>query len=138
MDSLDPNNSYKKPILKLTVAGKEDMTVNRFVRQVRMKYWSRLFNDSRFTGNMTSNLRKADREKVNELADYDFSYYNVKSIQEQMARNLVRGVEECIVKLFDELSYQYADSDELSKNIHYYNGWKTNKAWIINLSLIHI
>ena len=85
---------------------------------------------------MTSNLRKAYREKVNELADYDFSYYNVKSIQEQMARNLVRGVEECIVKLFDELSYQYAYSDELSKNIHYYNGWKTNKAWIINRKVV--
>lgn len=136
MDSLDPNNSYKKPILNLTVAGKEDMTVNRFVRQVRMKYWSRLFNDSRFTGNMTSNLREAYRDKVNELADYDFSYYNVKSIQEQMIRNLVRGVEECIVKLFDELSYQYSYSDELSKNIHYYNGWKTNKAWIINRKVV--
>ena len=34
------------------------------------------------------------------------------------------------------ISHQYAYSDELSNNIHYYNGWKTNKAWYINKKVI--
>ena len=38
--------------------------------------------------------------------------------------------------LFDELSYQYSFNSEFGKNIHYYNGWKTNKCWIINKKVI--
>ena len=45
-----------------------------------------------------------------------------------MSRNLVKGVEDCIIKLFDELFYQHSYDNDLSKNIHYYNGWKTNKS----------
>jgi hypothetical protein len=37
--------------------------------------------------------------------------------------------------LFDELSHQYSYYDS-SSNIHLYNGWKTNKAWIINKKVI--
>lgn len=51
-------------------------------------------------------------------------------------KNLVRGIEECIIELFDKLSYQYAYDDELRNNIHYYNGWKTNKCWYINKKVI--
>lgn len=136
MDSLDMDDAYKKPIIRMKIGEKDEISVNSFVRSVRKKYWSRLFNDRRFTANMTSNLRDEYRSMVHELADYDFSFYNIKTIQEEMSRNLSAGIEECIIKLFDELSYQYAYSDELSKNIHYYNGWKTNKAWIINKKVI--
>ena len=85
---------------------------------------------------MTSNLLSEYRTQINKLADYDFSCFNIKTIQADIAKKLVKGVEECIVKLFDELSFQYSYSDELGRNIHYYNGWKTNKAWIINKKVI--
>lgn len=136
LDSLDKDNAYSQPILRLTVGQKSELSVNAFVRRVREKYWSRLFNDKRFTRNMTSNLLEKYRGLVHDLRDYDFSYFNIKTLQEEMTRSLSSGIEECIIKLFDELSYQYSYSDELSKNIHYYNGWKTNKAWIINKKVI--
>lgn len=113
-----------------------EVTENEFLKVVRLKYWTSIFNDSRFTGHMTSNLLSEYRTQINKLADYDFSCFNIKTIQADIAKKLVKGVEECIVKLFDELSFQYSYSDELSKNIHYYNGWKTNKAWIINKKVI--
>ena len=136
LDSLDKDNAYSQPILQLTVGQKSELSVNAFVRRVREKYWSRLFNDKRFTRNMTSNLLEKYRGLVHDLRDYDFSYFNIKTLQEEMTRSLSSGIEECIIKLFDELSYQYSYSDELSKKIHYYNGWKTNKAWIINKKVI--
>lgn len=113
-----------------------EVTENEFLKVVRLKYWTSIFNDSRFTGHMTSNLLSEYRTQINKLADYDFSYFNIKTIQADIAKKLVKGVEECIVKLFDELSFQYSYSDELGRNIHYYNGWKTNKAWIINKKVI--
>jgi hypothetical protein len=38
--------------------------------------------------------------------------------------------------LFDELSHKYYWDKDVSKNIHYYNGWKTNKSWFINEKVI--
>jgi len=113
-----------------------EVTENEFLKVVRLKYWTSIFNDSRFTGHMTSNLLSEYRTQIDKLADYDFSCFNIKTIQADIAIKLVKEVEECIVKLFDELSFQYSYSDELGRNIHYYNGWKTNKAWIINKKVI--
>lgn len=121
-------NPYAKPLIQLKVNGTDDFTINDYVKNVRNKYWTALFQDSRFTNGMTSNLLDEYRKKVDALADYDFSLYNIYTIQLEMSKNLTKRIEDCIIGLFDELSYQYSYSNELDKNIHYYNGWKTNKC----------
>ena len=40
--------------------------------------------------------------QVDVLADYDFNLYNIKTLQIQMTQNLISGIEECIINLFDE------------------------------------
>lgn len=127
--------AYNMPILEMKILG-QNLEINEFVRVVRKKYWTALFQNPLIVGNMTTNQLEEYRGKVEELSGYDFSYYNIKTLQEEMSRNLTKGVEDCIIKLFDVLSYQYAYDNELSKNIHYYNGWKTNKSWIINKKVI--
>lgn len=129
------DNSYNTSILQMTINNKQ-LSTNAFVKEVRKKYWNALFANPKFTGNMTSNLFNKYHDQVYELANYDFSEYNIRTIQIEMSKNLVQGIEDCIIELFDKLSHQYAYSDELSNNIHYYNGWKTNKAWYINKKVI--
>lgn len=136
LDSSLGSSKYCYPMIEMKLNQGRKLTANGFVELVRRKYWSALFKNERFTKGMTSNLRNEYLAKVNELAAYDFSHYNILTIQESMCRELVRGVEDCIVQIFDELSYQYSYESELSKNIHYYNGWKTNKSWIINKKVI--
>ena len=127
--------TYNAPILTLKI-GNEELSTNRFVKRVRAKYWDALFKNPKFTENMTSNLSSEYLSKVEELANYDFSMYNIRCIQIEMSQNLVKGIEDCIIHLFDELSYQYSWFPETSKNIHYFNGWQTNKSWIINKKVI--
>ena len=129
------DSSYNQPILMMKIHDRP-LSTNAFVREVRCKYWTALFNNPKFTGKMTSNLSHKYYNQVAELADYDFSEYNIQTIQIEMSKNLVKGIEDCIIELFDKLSHQYAYSDELQNNIHYYNGWKTNKAWYINKKVI--
>ncbi len=128
------NKNYDN-ILHMEVA-KSQLSINGYVEQVRMKYWETLFKDKRITGNMTSNLIAKYSAMVNELKGYEFSVYNIKTLQLEMSRHLVEGVEECIIKLFDELSYQHSWYPEMQKNIRYYNGWATNKAWIVGKKVI--
>lgn len=130
----EEDNKYCKPILELTCNG-HNLSVNAFVRAMRGKYWRTLFADRRITGEMTENLYNEFTSKVEELKDYEFSVYNIKQLQMEMSKALVSGIEDCIISLFDELTHQYSWYDS-SANIHYYNGWATNKAWIINKKVI--
>lgn len=136
MDDLSKENKYSKPILQLKIGENGDLSECKFVKLVRHKYWTALFSDQRFTGPMTSDMAKTYREKVNELVNYDFSISNIKELQVQMCGNLVEGIEATIMKLFDDLSFVHSWSSEYDTNVHYYNGWATNKAWYVNKKVI--
>ncbi len=129
------DNKYASPILELKGDG-FTLGINAYVEQVRMKYWRALFQDKRITGQMTSNLQQSYISKVSELKDYEFSAYNIKSLQVEMSKELIKGIEDCIIALFDELTDKHSWYPECEKNIHYYNGWRTNKSWIINKKVI--
>ncbi len=125
--------SYRTPIITMKVCDGA-ASVNRYVKAVRRKYWSALFKNPKFTRGMTSEMQGSYLSKVGELENYDFNKYNIRTIQIEMLNHMTQSIEKCIVDLFDELSYRHSMGCE--KNIHYFNGWKTNKAWIINRKVI--
>jgi len=109
---------------------------NSYIKNIRKKYWNTLFASEQFMGLFTSNLRSEYQNKVKELCDYDFSLYNIYTIKIQLNKHMVKSVEETILKLFEEFSNKHHYYDEMSRNVHYYNGWKTNKAHKINKKII--
>lgn len=128
-------------ILSLDLACNRDkyknmLSINGFIREVRGKYWSALFKNEKFIGNLTGNLQRDYYNKIEQLKDYDFSLYNIFELKIDMSKKVVKGIENTILSLFEELSNKYHYYDEMSKNIHYYNGWKTNKSYIINKKVI--
>lgn len=125
MDIIDNRDKYNSKL-----------SINEYIREVRKKYWKALFENPKFIGQLTNNLQQDFYNKVEEMKDYDFSLYNIYQLKIDMQKKVVKGIEDTIIELFDELSHKYSYWDEASKNIHYYNGWKTNKAWIINKKVI--
>ena len=85
---------------------------------------------------MSNDLQTDYYNRVDELKEYDFSLYNICTIRCEMQNKTVKGIEDTILDLFEEFSNKHHWYDEMSKNIHYYNGWKTNKAWIVNKKVI--
>ena len=77
-------------------------------------------------------MQRAYYNKVEELKDYEFSLHNIYELKIDMSKKVVKGIEDTIISLFDELSSKYSYYDECTNNIHYFNGWRTNKAWIVN------
>ncbi|WP_395546766.1 MULTISPECIES: DUF4942 domain-containing protein [unclassified Lacrimispora] len=112
------------------------LSVNGFIREVRGKYWTALFHNEKFIGQLTENLQQDFYNRLEDLKDYDFSLYNIYELKIEMQKKVVSGVEETIISLFDELSHKYYWDKDTSSNIHYYNGWKTNKSWFINEKVI--
>ena len=128
-------------ILQMDIIGNRDkynnkLSINEYIREVRKKYWKALFENKQFIGQLTNKLQQEFYNKVEEMKEYDFSLYNIYQLKIDMQKKVVKGIEETIIELFDELSHKYSYWDETSKNIHYYNGWKTNQAWIINKKVI--
>lgn len=130
------NNTYSSPTIELRVNNSTSFDTNTYVKLVRSKYWEALFKDKRFTGRMTNNQYSEYANKVKELANYDFSLHNIMQLKIEMTENLVKGIEETIINLFDELSHQYSWEPGTTRNIHYYNGWRTNCSFMINSKVI--
>ena len=129
-----------KDIIKLEIKDKytNDTSTdeNYYIKKVRAKYWTSLFSNEKFMGQFTSNLKQKYHDKVRELVDYDFSLYNIYSIRVQINKEMIQGVEDTILALFEELSYKHSYYNEMSKNIHYFNGWMHNSAFKINRKVI--
>jgi len=131
-----------RPIIELKIGDKGSLEslsdlVNRYLRRLRTKYWTILVNDPRYTGQYTSNLQTDLRSKLEDLKDYDFSVFNIERLAEDMAVRVAKGVEDAIVALFDKFSRSHAYGKEFDEgNIHYYNGWKTNKVHKVNHKVI--
>lgn len=126
------------PILKLSLDydDKEGSDLeNAYIKRVRAKYWQALFSNDQFMGLFTTNLRQKYMQQLDELKDYDFSFYNIYTLRIELNKEMIQGVEDTILNLFEEFSYKHY-YDESSKNIHYYSGWKTNKCYKINKRVI--
>lgn len=127
-----------KPVLKLELEYKDEegsTLENAYIKQIRSKYWKALFSNDKFMGLFTSNLKQKYMQRVGELKNYDFSLYNIYTLRIQISKEMTQGVEDTILNLFEEFSHKHY-YDETSKNIHLYNGWKTNKSFKINKKVI--
>lgn len=123
--------AYEKGCTLRLVNGKRDeLDFNKFVYSVRYKYWYELLHEASFMGNLTTNLRQEYFNDIKKFANKDFSLSNIFAVKIDILKNTARGIEDKIVSTFEQLSYEHSMGCE--KNVHYYNGWKTNKAYKIN------
>lgn len=142
LSTFDSEHSYGSTTLSLCVGEPSRMdqgkrpNVNNYIELVRAKYWRALLSNKEFIGKLTSNLQTEYYNMVNELKDYDFTLFNIQQIAAQMEAEMNRGIQDTIVALFDKMTEEHSWYPECSKNIHYYNGWKTNKVHKINSKVI--
>lgn len=120
--------------MSLTI-GTEAAHEDKWIRECRHKYWSTLFASPQFIEQLTTNLRTQLYNRVKELEDYEFSFYNIKEIMIQMNAQVTQGVEATIMALFDDWTRKY-HWDENAQNRHYFDGWRTNDAFAVNKKVI--
>ena len=133
------SDKYDKPIIRLSIGGHEvdcrcdNSEINNFLKIVRRRYWRELFNIPNLREKMTSKLRDEYDSMVNDMQDYEFSMFNVQQVLDQIKARLSEGAEDAIMKCFEKLSNEHAYHKDIeNENIHYFNGWKTNKAHYVN------
>lgn len=138
--SFDEDGLSKKPILRLVNSYERSyydcVSVNDYLKDVRLKYWRALLSNPKFTGKLTSTLQSEYHKSVERLADYDFSEFNIYTLSAEMNAKIKKGIEDEIITMFDRLTEEHSWYPECQKNRHYYDGWKTNKAHKIDKKVI--
>lgn len=137
---MDPGNQHGEPLLSLKVGdrntGNNATLLNAYLCGLRAKYWGNLLQRPELTSKMTSAMQQDYNGKVNSLSEYDFSRYNIETVMREIAHQLSRGVEDSILELFETFSAKHSWYPECANNIHYYNGWATNKAHKVGMKVI--
>lgn len=121
--------------LKINVGGRDrEAIVNSYLRQTRGKYWRAIFEQPVIVSKLTGNLQQELYDNVEKLKDYEFSVYNILTLIIKMNGRIITGIEDTIIKLFDDWTASYWHED--SPNRHYYNGWRTNDCFKVGKKVI--
>lgn len=141
---LDDSSVIGSLTLALDFYGKETITerdynidFNKYVKNTRLKYRRYLFRSDKLGNMLTSDRRQELYNQLQDFKNFEFDAYNIFQLQQNMTSNLTESIDDSIMDLFDMLSKKYAYSDSIENgNVHYYTGWKTNKAYKINKKCI--
>lgn len=115
----------------------DDMSMsmqNTYVRELRARYWKTLFEAKEMQSLMTREVRDAYLAKLNTFRGLDFTMDNILQVKIELSKTLIGNIEDAIISMFDDLTYEHSMGK--NNNIHYYNGWKTNKACRVNKKVI--
>lgn len=126
-------DSYLEPF-DLVLYGDKYNDMNKYIEITRRLYWKALFDNPKFSARLTNKLQNELHSRLDDFANYDFTEHNILVLMEENMNATIKGIEQAILDLFDDFT-KYAQYDGCD-NIHYYNGWKTNKAHKLNSKII--
>ena len=115
---------------------KVNNSVTAYVRRVRKYYWDRILELPEVRGRLTEKLRAEFNEKVAQQSLMEFSFNNVKQFIINLIGNYENILNDAVEEVFEKMTHQFAWSEECGGNIHYFDGWKTNKAFYVNKKVI--
>ena len=132
----DEKYSYSKINLIKGTNSFDELKENDYIKMIRYKYWKNLYYKEELTKLLTNNIRQKYFDNIQDMENYDFNEFNIKQMLKNLSKNMETSLKNNIIGLFDELSIKHHWNPETENNIHYYNGWSTNKSYYINKKVI--
>lgn len=107
-------------------------STNAFLRQLRHKTWMDMMDDPALTKFLTSAAKKRYRKELLSYSDMDVTERNIRAFVVSISQAYPEELKKTILDLFDSLTSRHAWYPETANNVHYFNGWASNKAHKIN------
>lgn len=105
------------------------------VRKVSYKYWRKLLYSKDLAHLLTKDAQNDYVSRLSDMASFEFNERNIFKLKEDLCRALIGNIDSAIMKVWENFTCRYSFND-YSDNIHYYNGWRTNKAFRVNRKVI--
>jgi len=110
---------------------------NEFIESIRHAYWNKTLSLPQFEKRLTEKKRSEFRESLKKHSDLELTSANVRSFFEKLMGSYEDTLIDAIEDLFDMFTKEYAWNESIHcKNVHYYNGWKSNDAFKVNKKVI--
>ena len=112
--------------------------LNQFLRDVRKSYWTDVLKLDDVKKRLTSEKSDLFYHQLQKYAYMDFTEHNIRAF----ILNIINGYEQTLIDavltLFDTMTLKHSwhEDNQNEENIHYFNGWKTNKAFFVNPKII--
>lgn len=104
------------------------------IEKTRQHYWKLILESDKFSKLLTNNAREELSKMINNASSMEITIENIQSLLNALYQNKSNMLKESTLNLFRELTKNHMG--EFAKNIHYYNGWKTNNAFKVGKKVI--
>jgi methylase of polypeptide subunit release factors len=111
--------------------------VNTTVRAIRKDFWMKALDLPEVLSRLTTAKKSEFQKQLNDRSHMDFTESNIRSF----ILNIIDGYEDTIMSsvlgVFDRFTkHGYRSDTTYEKNIHYFNGWKTNDAFKVGKRVV--
>lgn len=120
-----------------TLTGIMQNKLNQFLRDVRKTYWENVLNLDVVRKRLTAKKQDIFYHQLQKQAYMDFTEHNIRSFILNVINGYEKTLTDAVVELFDSFTIEYAwDKNLHNGNVHYFNGWKTNKSFFVNKKIV--
>ena len=112
---------------------KFDTKPNKYIRDIRKKYWQHLFVRPEIANRLPENILQQVHYSIDRRLKYhDFNETNILAFQSKLRQEVMDWIKEGILKLFCEISGTfYRDAEPDNANIIPFHGYQTDLSWKI-------
>lgn len=136
--SLKGQKEYSHGVFELKINSVGDNAADdyeKILRKINYKYWYVLLYSKELSRLLTNKVQQEYASRLTEMSRYEFNERNILQMKEDLSCNLLQNIEDAIMNVWEEFTHRYSYA-EYGNNIHYYNGWKTNRAFACNKKII--
>lgn len=121
----------------------EDLTgimqtqLNNMLTSVRVKFWRETLNIDAVEKRMTQKRMDEFETALTANCNMDFTEHNIRTFIINLIGGYEKTLTDAVLEIFDMFTVKHAWSGGVhEKNIHYFNGWKTNKSFKVGNKVI--
>lgn len=131
----DDTRYFNDNIKDLTAKVKEE--TNNFLKNIRKHFWLKTLQLPEVQARLTEKRKKEFLKSLQEHENMEFTESNVRQFMINLINSYNEILKDAIEEIFEMMSVKYAWDESIhQKNVHYFNGWKSNNAFKINKKVI--
>lgn len=117
-------------------ADKVNEKINTFAETLRKHYWKSILDLDEVRRKMTQKKIEEFNQIIDQYSYMDFTESNVRQFILGIIGDYEETLTEAVIEVFDLMTTKHSWNKETERNIHYYNGWATNKAFFCNKKVV--
>jgi len=112
--------------------------LNNLLASVRENYWKQCLDLKEVKSRMTEAKQNEFYKTIATQCYMDFTENNIRTFVLNLIKTYEQTLTEAVLEIFDKFTIRHSwdDNNKHEKNIHYFNGWKTNNAFKVGKKVI--